>query len=307
MGNFIMPPYSKPMKTPDQQLKLLVAKGLIVADQNAAKQILVSVGYYRLKGFMLSFRDLAAPGKPFRPGTTFEQIATIAEADHRIRLVLFAGIQRLEPMMRTALTDEMVKDYGITWYAKGTLFRRKAKPATILQRLLDGFWSQTRELYVQHFEAKYGKTQHPPSWMLLEAVTIGTLSYAYGSLKHLDAKTRIAKRFGLQQYDDCVSWFHSISHLRNVVAHHGRIWDSGFSITPSLKGEIADYGGASPIKNHYRLAAQVYVMFSLLKAVNPGVAKTWIEDFKQVTNSLGLDGQEKLGFKPDWDSHPLFN
>lgn len=302
-----MPYSSKPPTSVDDQIKHLLAKGLIISDEVEAKQVLTTIDYYRLKGFMLGLRDLSAPYKPFLPGVRFEDIAELAETDHRIRLVIFSGVQRLEPMIRTALTTELCADHGSAWYADSTLFKSKVDHAETLSNWLRGFKKQRRrELYVKHFETKYGYGNYPPSWMMLETVTIGGLSRVYYDLKSSPAKSRIANHFG-QVQTVCVSWLHSVSHLRNVVAHRGRIWNGRFSIQPLLSGVISAYGQGSPIRNNWQVAAQVYVLFRLLKAVDPVVATFWMDDFKTVMAGLDSASLEINGFEPEWASHPEFN
>jgi len=66
--------FTKPALTYPQQLGKLRARGLVVADPAQAEHCLRYVGYYRLSAYGLSFQDCTQPGKPFRPGTTFEQV-----------------------------------------------------------------------------------------------------------------------------------------------------------------------------------------------------------------------------------------
>lgn len=302
-----MIPYTKPITTTDQQLDLLVAKGLIINDRNAARQVLRSVGYYRLKGFMLSFRDLAKSDKPFRPGITFEDVFGALETDFQIRSVLFAGIQRLEPMMRATVTTELGSAHGAAWYNDSGLFKDTVRHANTLNKWRAGFEKQSHELYVKHFLNKYGPHQDPPSWMLLETATIGSLSHAYSNLVFSTAKEGVAHCFGLRSANTCANWFHTMSHLRNVICHHGRIWYASFSITPRLPGQLLKKSSGSPMKNHYRLAAQVYVLYSLLKAVDLAAATVWMGTFKSAVVHLPPSDLEHNGFESDWNSHPIFN
>lgn len=302
-----MPPNTKPPTSLDDQIKHLLAKGLVINDQAAAKRTLATVGYYRLKGFMLGHRNLNVPGKPFKTGVEFEDIAALANTDHSVRLTIFSGVQRLEPMMRAALTAELCADHGAAWYSDSTIFKSKTDHAETLSKLLRGFRNQgKRELYVKHFETHYGYGHYPPSWMMLETVTIGGLSRAFADLESIAAKRRIADHFG-QVQTVCISWFHSVSHLRNVVAHHGRVWGGRFSIQPLLPDAIRAYGRGSPILNSWSVAAQIYVLFSLMKAVDSTVAIEWMSNFKAVM--AGLDDQAVAlnGFAPDWESSSEFN
>src|SRR5690554_1135608 len=104
--------YNKPATGVKEQIELLRRKGLTISDEGYAERILNTIGYYRLKGFTLTFRDYTSPEKPFYPGTTIEQIGNLTDLDHLFRLAVFTGVQYLEPMIRTALTEELSTEYG---------------------------------------------------------------------------------------------------------------------------------------------------------------------------------------------------
>lgn len=186
-------------------------------------------------------------------------------------------------------------------------FKDSLRYITTLDKWRAGFKKQSHELYVKHFMNKYGPDQDPPSRMLLETATISSLSHAYDNLVFSPAKGRVAHCFGLRSANTCVNWFHSMSHLRNVICHHGRIWYASFSITPQLPGQLLKNSGGSPVKNHYRLAAQVYVLSSLLKAVDSSAASGWMDTFKGAVVPFSDRDLEHNGFEPGWDSHPIFN
>ena len=64
--------FAKPAMTISEQLAKLQTRDLQIADRSAAELCLRHIGYYRLSAYALSFQDCTKPGKPFRPGTTFE-------------------------------------------------------------------------------------------------------------------------------------------------------------------------------------------------------------------------------------------
>lgn len=50
----------KTAKTVEEQIEILRSHGIIIRDEDKAKEILHDIGYYRL-GFYFSFRDYTSP------------------------------------------------------------------------------------------------------------------------------------------------------------------------------------------------------------------------------------------------------
>ena len=75
---------------------------------------------------------------------------------------------------------------------------------------------------------------------MVEVFSFGTLSKFYKNLKNPDKKD-IAKSFGLG-YTYFESWLESISYVRNICAHYGRLYNAKFSKTPQLYKEYNKVG-----------------------------------------------------------------
>lgn len=302
-----MPPYTKPPTNTRQQLQKLIDLGLEVTDELGASKYLTTVGYYRLKGYALQFRDLDKEGKPFKPGTSFAHLLRAHESDHHLRGGLFTIIQRLELALRAAMSEELSTRHGAHWYSDHTLFTDRPQHTTMYAEWVNHFWKQKRELFVRHFERKYGRDQLPPSWMLLETMTIGNLSRAYEQLIQGEAKEKIANRFGLRSTRIMGSWMHSLAALRNIVCHHNRLWDAEFRVKPELFKPATDYKGSSPITGNHLLGAQAYILAAMMRAVDEPAGDV-------VTNILRLSFRKGVsdaallrnGFKSDWHEHEHF-
>ena len=297
----------KPPLGPAEQIAHLEAKGLVIEDPNAAIQAIQTVGFYRFKGFALSFRNPESPMRRYMPGTRFGDVLKVRDTDNRLRSDLFTGIQQLEPMIRSAITESWCIRHGATWYGDVKHFRSETEHERQLNTWLNNFRRQaSRESFVKRFITVHGPNALPPSWMLLEVITIGDLSHMYRQLRPSPEKTRIANHFGLKSTNIFEEWLHCMSHLRNVVCHHGRIWNAPFGIIPSRKSLLINSDGSAVLHRH-RLAGQVQVLHNLLKAVDPGCASKWIARFQRSTNGLDDTDLANLGFSPDWHADPAFN
>lgn len=69
----------KPPLSFEEQLDLMIGRGLIVNDRLLATRGLAESNYYRLRGYYLRKRQ------PFKPGVTFEQIWDTYELDADLR------------------------------------------------------------------------------------------------------------------------------------------------------------------------------------------------------------------------------
>ncbi|HGM8500223.1 TPA: Abi family protein [Pseudomonas aeruginosa] len=76
-------------------------------------------------------------------------------------------------------------------------------------------------------------------------MTIGQLSRLFSDL-HLDHRKTVAAKFG---YDESVlvTWLKSLTILRNVCAHHGRLWNA--SITADAPKYAKAIAGEFPSHN----------------------------------------------------------
>src|SRR5690349_4719639 len=99
--------YTKSWKSYNEQLDLLVARGLEVTERPKAIECLRRIGYYRLSGYWFTFRQRSGPvvvlspegRRPehskvetlaldqFKPGATFQNAVELYVFDKRLRLL----------------------------------------------------------------------------------------------------------------------------------------------------------------------------------------------------------------------------
>jgi abortive infection bacteriophage resistance protein len=67
----------------------------------------------------------------------------------------------------------------------------------------------------------------------MEVASMGTLSKLYKNLKHqLPAKATIANEMGLHFHNELSSWLEAITYVRNIIAHHSRLWSRNMVKVP---------------------------------------------------------------------------
>ena len=78
--------YPKQILSIEQQLQSSKDAGMIIPSDQEAKNILQSVGYYRLRGYTYTLYDNAT--KSFIPGTNFEKMMKLYDFDTQLSNLL---------------------------------------------------------------------------------------------------------------------------------------------------------------------------------------------------------------------------
>ena len=61
----------------------------------------------------------------------------------------------------------------------------------------------------------------------------GALSQLF-SMLNVNDQSEIARRYGVNDWKVFASWLFSLSYLRNLVAHHSRVWNRNITSKPKL-------------------------------------------------------------------------
>lgn len=95
------------------------------------------------------------------------------------------------------------------------------------------------------------------------------------------------------------SWLHALTYLRNLCAHHTKLWDRSFSIRPCIATGYKAY-----LKNNSRFCAQAAIINVFLDVISPE------SNWSQNLYSLMVDHPEihvgRMGFSKDWYVDPFW-
>ncbi len=81
-----------------------------------------------------------------------------------------------------------------------------------------------------HFKNNYSESL-PPVWAACEIMSLGLFSRWYANLKPKKTRSAIASVYNLDE-SLLQSWLHHLAYVRNICAHHGRLWNREFTLTP---------------------------------------------------------------------------
>jgi abortive infection bacteriophage resistance protein len=295
---FVKPPLSVP-----DQLQRLASRGLIISDPSTAAHYLTHIGYYRLSGYTRAFqKDVSGLGLPeFRPGTTFEDVLDRYVFDRKLRLLVMDAVERIEVSIRAALSNAIATHHGAHWYMEAKLFgtglAHTSLIADIKSEIGHDKGSNRRDIYIQHYYDRYSDPELPPCWMVFESLSFGTISMIYQHLAHPEFDN-ICKPLGLN-HAILGSWLHSISYIRNLCAHHSRLWNRLCRIKP-----VAAKAYKPDLTPNDRLYAQLVVMQILLRKIAPD--NRWAERLMTLLDEHPKVPILSMGIPGDWRSRAIW-
>lgn len=167
--------------------------------------------------------------------------------------------------------------------------------------------SRSKEDFVRHYQQKYGEPF--PIWVAVELWEFGMLSTFYHGMK-VDDATQIAAKYGLPGWQLMQSWLRSVNFVRNVAAHHSRLWNKNLVDQPKLptRGQVH---GFDALVDQPAVASRLFVVLCILlhfmRIVSPNSTwpsrlRTHLENFPVVSKLSLAD----MGFPPDWRDQPLW-
>jgi len=298
--------YSKPALTIPEQITKLKHRGLIINDTPRAEHYLINVGYYRLSGYWITMQSDKV-NHIFKPNSTFDNVISIYQFDRELRLLLFEIIERIEIALRTRMVYHLSHEVNPWWFEDSTNFKNTvAHTDTLIS--IDRELQQTKEEFIKEHYLKYHTdTRRPPAWKTLNICSFGTISKLYGNLAdRLQSKDLIAKEFGTANKSYLPSWLQAISQIRNICAHHGRIWNKNLPTIPKLLPKppnrwIANIPtGSDQNKLYIQICCMKYIYDSI--ETSNHISKRIQVLFRKYPN---ID-QGALGFQPGWESEPLW-
>jgi abortive infection bacteriophage resistance protein len=259
-----LPAEIKQFKSYEAQVNLLASRGMNVGDHSAAVDQLRKVNYYRLSGYWYSFRVRSAEGRSdlFYPSTSLDDVTKLYRFDANLRAASFAALAGIELTVR-ALVGHALGEVHECAHLKPEMLNARAG-GTQYSRWLAQYKKavhDSHEDFVEHHHAKYGGTL--PVWAAVELLDWGGLTRLFGFAPRA-AQDKVAAAFGLTA-PQMESWLKSLNIVRNVSAHHGRLFNRVFAIAPKLPiaGKYPDLDAGAPFT---RTFGQLSMIQHLLKA-----------------------------------------
>lgn len=323
----------------------LQSSGVDTGDSRQAERILRKYGYHRLSGYRYLFREMLPTdeqdpearryrGKLHLKGTKLEDIAALADFDHRLRMCVVSGTEDFEVRLRTAIAHQIAQrdELGHLDVAhldrdrcnripkNGTrtsheLFLRTISEVT--DRAL-----QDNDDFAIHHQQVYGSEL--PVWAVVEHLTFGALIFLYTYLETND-KRQVARKFGINHPRHFEKYIRAIGDLRNKASHGVRLFNKPLKYSLSIERNTASSQRLEKTRTFLnadatnelskRMYAYGSVLHYMLSSHESGSA--WGQNFATMIDTMPsivlgsgesptINPVRDMGFPADWKVDPLW-
>jgi len=326
--------YNKPWKSYEDQLDLLIERGLSVTDREKALNYIERIGYYRLSGYLYPFRELSGVfcplektnGKKFKKGQTdrikldnfiagacFQDAVKLYVFDKQLRLLVLDALERIEVGLRVDISHTLGKEDTFAYLKPELLFEgfvndldKKTGLTGHHQWLTKhaALISRSKEEFIKHHKAKYGFPL--PIWVVCEIWDFGTLSTLFSGMR-IEDQDAISQKYGVSNGRVFASWLRSLNYLRNVCAHHSRLWNRNIIDQPKLS--VGEVSWVDPFHGDNHRIARPFLLLCiakhLLTIINP--TSSWGQRLKKLLSDefpdlahVGID-LRSMGAVEGWE------
>lgn len=303
MDQNIKSAYIKPHLDFEQQLNKLCQDGLEIADEEHSLRCLSNINYYRLSPYWIPFKTHENP-KKFQPGSSFSDILDLYEFDRKLRLIVIDALERIEISMKTNIAYYLANEYGVFSHEDVNNFHKKFKHREWLEKIRKET-ERSKEPFIKHFKSNYREYPKLPIWVAIEIVSFGAMSHLFKGLKSKDKQAIANTAFDLH-YKTLENWLHFLTYIRNICAHHSRLWNKEFAIKPTNEGLSKDW--LPPISpNKGRCFFLLLMLKNLLTQV--GNTEEWKSSCEKLFERFLLKhpwSYSSMGMNLEWRSHPLW-
>jgi abortive infection bacteriophage resistance protein len=293
-------PYTESFISYFDQIALLKSRGMKFANEAKAIHLLENISYHRMSAY---WHPLLADkqNRVFKPDADFETAFNLYKFDSELRKLIISELEKIEVSVRSKMAYVLSMEHDAFWMEDATLFAGQQAYQMTLSKIQDEF-NRSDEEFILSFKSKYSNL-FPPSFIVLEITSFGALSRLYDFLKPGKSKKEIANLFGLPDRV-FASWLHSFVYVRNVCAHHTRIWNRWLRIQPLFPKNPAGKWLLNKNIGNNRLFYTLSMILYLLNIVNP--KHTFVQKLENLFLKYPNVDRTAMGFPVDWQYEPLW-
>lgn len=236
----------KPWLSTEGQVQRFRDRGLQLdhAEEATLSEFLRKQNYYRLSGYSRLFLDPSSDPERFCTGVTLASILDVYTLDTEMRRVVFEGVQIIELALRQrisyvfgrslepqdsylhpnrylpAANDQPEQGQDVARWQRIRTTQRNNRDDVLAS--MNAVLNRRRSLPLDHYR---NTGDAVPLWVISEELTFGDLSKLIGTWADHREAGIVAKSFGFDSRRQLEMAVGNIAFLRNIVAHHGRLWN----------------------------------------------------------------------------------
>lgn len=292
--------YTKRSLTIQEQAQLLIDRGLN-SDYYELCEFLEYFSYYRLSGYLFPYKNSDETYNDI----SLEKVKKIVEFDSKLRNLVFCGIEKLEILFRSNLVNVISLEKGpFSYIEKDLIFYKLSdeKHQIILDKLKNEL-SRSHEVFIRHFKNKYGdQHEYPPIWMVAEILSFGSIISLYNNMD-IKLQKKVIENFNIP-LPVVKSWFLSLNTVRNVCAHHSRLWNKRLGIKVKLPNDrkYKDWHIVE-IPND-----KIFVVLTIINFFYKSIfGNPEFQDYvKELLSDYDFINFKQMGIPDNWNESPLW-
>ena len=232
-------------------------------------------------------------------------VVELYEFDERLRLAVWQALCKLEVCLRVDVghvlgeIDPFIHlDLERIW-PSGAMNHR----AAFFTQKLTQTQSRSTEDFVKHYNQTHDGRL--PVWVVTEILEFGQLVTLF-SLAPFEQRRRIADKY-LARADELESWMRTANYIRNICAHHARLWNRQLVIRPLVKHRRNDQTLSAVTHSSGRMYTALVITAFLLRRGNFTAEIQAISDVLDSfpTEIPGVD-LTHIGASPSWKQDPIW-
>jgi abortive infection bacteriophage resistance protein len=290
-------PFTTPPTNYQQQRASLEQRGMIINNPRA-EHYLRHLNYHRLAAYWLPFEDHNT--HRFQPGTDFDVVLNHYVFDRALRLLVFDAIERFEVSVRSQWAYHMAHNHGVHAHLDRDLFVDRGLWKSSCHKL-ERTMARSEEASIKHFRNTY-REPLPPVWLVCELMSLGQLSHWYSNLKPAHTRQAIANAYDIS-YQVLASWLHHFTYVRNLCAHHNRLWNRDFTITPKFPKKRPSGLRAQCHDPSRRLYNTLLFLLYCLDVISPD--HHWRNRLARLVSKHHIN-VTNMGFPHGWEDFPMW-
>ncbi|MBU0679188.1 MAG: Abi family protein [Verrucomicrobia bacterium] len=155
-----------------------------------------------------------------------------------------------------------------------------------------------------HFRQQYGMNR-PPIWAACEIMSFGLLSRFYENIKREKDRKAISQVYDLSP-SNLESLLKHAAYVRNLCAHHSRLWNRRFTITVSLpKHQPAHVAASLNPREDRRIYNTLALLAYIVDVAEP--ENHWAHRLIALIRAQRVPVTEHMGFPDDWHDLPMWS
>ena len=217
---------AKIFKTIDEQIDILIDKGLIIDDIEYAKDILIRENYFFISGYRHPFLKNKNE-RYFIPNTNFSELYALFHFDRQIRNIIFKNLLIVENNMKSIFSYQLSKNYGIKEkdYLRTSNFTSNSEKQRQVNDLIRKMKRQIRvngsqHSATSHYLNRYG---YIPLWVVVKVLSFAIVSELFAIMKRNDQE-EVANVYGVS-IDNLLTYLPILANYRNLCAHEDILYE----------------------------------------------------------------------------------